>query len=78
MEKNLDEKIAVIGMACRLPGNCNTPDEFYNFILEGKDSMVKPPADRWDADAMYDCDSATRSRINSKIGGFILSPINRW
>jgi len=36
--KPVKEKIAVIGMACNFP-KCHTPDEFWNFLSTGKESI---------------------------------------
>eukprot|EP00501_MAST-03F_sp_TOSAG23-6_P002401 GSMAST32.ASY1.ANO1.2510.1 assembled CDS len=43
------EKIAITGMACRFPGNSNTPDSFWNMLCSGYDAMsANPPAWRRD------------------------------
>ena len=31
------EPIAIIGMGCRYPGDANTPEEFWDLIIEKKD-----------------------------------------
>ena len=35
--------IAIVGMACRFPGNNNSPQEFFNFLLAGGDGIVEVP-----------------------------------
>ncbi|NKI45252.1 SDR family NAD(P)-dependent oxidoreductase [Streptomyces sp. LD120] len=40
-----DEHIAVIGMACRVPG-ASTPDEFWQLLREGVSAITEIPADR--------------------------------
>ena len=40
------EPIAIIGMACRLPG-ADSPEEFWQNLLNGVDSVTDPPAGRW-------------------------------
>ena len=42
------EPIAVIGMACRVPG-ANTPEEYWNLLSSGIGVTTGPPADRWRA-----------------------------
>lgn len=37
--------IAIVGMACRLPGECSTPSRLWDFLSEGKSSW-KPGAPR--------------------------------
>lgn len=35
------EKIAIIGMGCRFPGNSNNPDAFWNTLINGVDGISK-------------------------------------
>ncbi|MBX7455189.1 SDR family NAD(P)-dependent oxidoreductase [Mycolicibacterium sp. 3033] len=48
-----DEPIAVVGLGLRLPGgaeadgNIEGPDAFWDFLTEGRSSVVEVPADRW-------------------------------
>ena len=45
------EPIAVVGMACRLPGGIAGPEELWRAVLDGADAVSPPPADRgWDSD----------------------------
>lgn len=32
----MKEKIAIIGMACKMPGGSDTPDEFWHKVLAKK------------------------------------------
>lgn len=63
--------IAIIGMACRLPGKSNSPQQFWEFLLNGGDGIVDVPADRWDADAYYDSDRNIPGKMYVRRGGFI-------
>ncbi|TDL01200.1 type I polyketide synthase [Mycobacterium paragordonae] len=65
------EPIAVIGMGCRLPGNVKGPQDFWQLLLDGRDTIREVPADRWDADAFYDPDPETPGKMTTKWGGFI-------
>ncbi len=65
------EPIAVIGMGCRLPGNVNGPQDFWQLLLDGRDTIREVPADRWDGDAFYDPDPETPGKMTTKWGGFI-------
>jgi acyl transferase domain-containing protein len=42
--------IAVIGMACRLPGDIDSPEKLWDALMRGDDLVSEVPADRWDAD----------------------------
>jgi acyl transferase domain-containing protein/acyl carrier protein len=40
------EPVAILGMACRLPGGVSTPDEFWRLLADGRDAVGPPPTDR--------------------------------
>ncbi|TGJ87024.1 hypothetical protein E0Z10_g1720 [Xylaria hypoxylon] len=46
--------IAIIGMACRLPGHCGTPDEFWNFMMSGGVASNMPPPNRFNLSGHFD------------------------
>ena len=48
------EGLAVVGMACRLPGGSDSPAAFWEMLSEGRDGIVEVPASRWDVDEVYD------------------------
>ncbi|NEE26700.1 hypothetical protein G3M53_14655, partial [Streptomyces sp. SID7982] len=41
---------AVIGMACRFPG-ADTPEEFWDLLIDGHDAIAPVPYGRWGDDA---------------------------
>ncbi len=48
-----DEPIAIVGMACRFPGDVNTPDELWQLLVDGHDGMGAFPVDRdWDVESV--------------------------
>ncbi len=65
------EPLAIIGMGCRFPGNVNSPEEFWDLIINGGDGISDIPADRWNADAKFSPDFKTAGKISVKRGGFI-------
>ncbi|MCK0174001.1 type I polyketide synthase [Mycolicibacterium sp. F2034L] len=45
------EPVAVIGMACRLPGGIDSPERLWAALLRGANLVTEAPADRWEHDA---------------------------
>jgi phthiocerol/phenolphthiocerol synthesis type-I polyketide synthase B len=44
---SMDEPIAVIGLGCRFPGGVHGPEEFWQFLSEGRSAVSQMPVDRW-------------------------------
>ncbi|QUR66897.1 SDR family NAD(P)-dependent oxidoreductase [Mycobacterium spongiae] len=65
------EPVAVVGMGCRFPGDVTGPDSFWKLLVDGRNAVSRVPADRWDADALYDPDPLTPGRMTTKWGGFV-------
>lgn len=71
VEQAKNEPIAVIGMACRFPGNADTPEKFWHLLLNGVDTVTETPASRWDVDAFYDPDPEKPGKIYTRWGSFL-------
>src|ERR1700757_5207123 len=63
--------VAVIGMACRLPGGVDSPEKLWRALLDGEDLVTEIPPDRWDADDYYDPEPGVPGRSVSKWGAFL-------
>jgi polyketide synthase 5 len=63
--------IAVIGMACRLPGGIDSPERLWEALMRGDDLVTEVPPDRWDADEYYDPQPGVPGRSVTKWGGFL-------
>ncbi|KAK1177053.1 SDR family NAD(P)-dependent oxidoreductase [Streptomyces sp. NBS 14/10] len=68
--RDADEPIAIIGISGRYP-QADTLEEFWRNLTEGRDCVTEVPADRWDADALFDADPAAPGRSYSRWGGFL-------
>jgi 3-oxoacyl-[acyl-carrier-protein] synthase II len=68
LENAKHEPIAIVGMACQVPG-ANNPEEFWQLLQEGKDAITSVPDDRWNA---QDGDLGnTFEKIHTTYGGFV-------
>lgn len=63
--------VAVIGLACRLPGGIDSPQRFWQALLRGDDFIDEVPADRWDADSYYGPEPGVPGRSVSRWGAFL-------
>ncbi|MGC4807682.1 type I polyketide synthase [Micromonospora sp. DT233] len=67
-----DEPIAIVSMACRLPGGVETPEQLWELVLRGDDAVVPMPDGRgWDLDALYDPDPDRQGTSYVREGGFL-------
>jgi len=63
--------VAVIGMACRLPGGIDSPERLWEALLRGDDLVTEIPAHRWDVDEYYDPEPGVPGRCVSRWGAFL-------
>ncbi|MFT7009220.1 MAG: acyl transferase domain-containing protein/NAD(P)-dependent dehydrogenase (short-subunit alcohol dehydrogenase family) [Colwellia sp.] len=75
---NRDVKIAIVGMACRLPGGANSPEKLWQMLIEGKDATVDIPSDRWSIKKFYDPDPLIPGKSYVKRGGFLQEKIDEF
>ncbi|MDQ0578634.1 non-ribosomal peptide synthetase/type I polyketide synthase [Streptomyces rishiriensis] len=58
--------VAVVGMSCRFPG-ADTPEAFWDLLVQGRDLVTTVPADRWN-------DTAPDPRPTERWGAFLDDP----
>ncbi|MGV0715209.1 sulfolipid-1 biosynthesis phthioceranic/hydroxyphthioceranic acid synthase [Mycolicibacterium sp. XJ662] len=63
--------IALIGMACRLPGGIESPEKLWQALLRGEDLVTEIPADHWDVDEFYDPEPGVPAKSVTRYGGFL-------
>ena len=66
-----NEAIAVVGMACRLPGGVSSPDELWELLCEGRSGIVEVPPHRWDVDYWVDDDRSAPGKSTTRWGGLL-------
>jgi len=63
--------IAVVGMDCRFPGGCDSPEKLWEALKASKNLVSEVPAKRWDAEALFDADATAPGKMITKHGGFV-------
>ncbi|CAI7593555.1 unnamed protein product [Penicillium palitans] len=66
--------IAVVGMACRLPGHSNSPKALWDFIARGGIAENRPPASRFNLDGHFD--KHRRPRTMKSPGGMFMEDVD--
>ncbi|MBX9399318.1 SDR family NAD(P)-dependent oxidoreductase [Streptomyces sp. TRM72054] len=66
-----DEPIAIVAIACRLPGGVTDPDGLWRLVADGRDAVGPFPADRWDVESLYDPDPDAHGKSYAREGGFL-------
>jgi acyl transferase domain-containing protein len=68
--RNSDEPIAVISIACRLPG-ADTPEAFWRLLQAGADLVREVPSTRWNVDEFYDPRRPMPGKMYTRAGAFL-------
>ncbi|MFF4160625.1 SDR family NAD(P)-dependent oxidoreductase [Streptomyces sp. NPDC001678] len=67
-----DDPIAIVGMACRMPGGVRSPEDLWRMLAEGRDGIAGFPTDRgWDLKALFGTDPENRGGSATRRGGFL-------
>nr|WP_167398830.1 type I polyketide synthase [Sphingomonas aurantiaca] len=71
LEARRAEPIAIVGIACRLPGGANDPDALWSLLCRGEDTAGPIPADRWDESQFYSAAPDTPGRTHAAQANFL-------
>ena len=77
-ERARREPIAVVGLACRLPGGADDPDALWELLARGGDAVGPVPAARWDGDRLYDPDPDAAGKMYVREGGFLAGAVDEF
>jgi asperthecin polyketide synthase len=69
-----NSKLAIVGMACRMPGGANDPEAFWELLEQGRDACTTVPPDRFDLETHYDPTGKTENAAQTPYGNFIDRP----
>jgi amino acid adenylation domain-containing protein len=70
LESAARQSIAVIGLACKLPGGENA-EAFWQLLEGGGDGTCEIPADRWEVNCFYDPQPGVPGKMYTRRGGFV-------
>ncbi|MEL7499891.1 MAG: SDR family NAD(P)-dependent oxidoreductase [Planctomycetota bacterium] len=65
------EPIAIVSMACRFPQTSNTPERFWQSLMEQEDLVSDIPDNRWDLEAFHDDDPEVDGKMYARRGVFL-------
>ncbi|MCW2915045.1 MAG: amino acid adenylation enzyme/thioester reductase family protein [Actinomycetia bacterium] len=65
------DKVAIIGIGCRLPGSASDYRAFWQNLINGRDCITRTPADRYDVATLGSRDKAKPGRLIGGRGGYI-------
>ncbi|WP_051966419.1 type I polyketide synthase [Kitasatospora mediocidica] len=72
LSNRASEPIAIVSMACRLPGGISSPEELWHLVAEGVDGVTGFPRSRgWDLESLYDPSPAQPGRTYLTEAGFL-------
>ncbi|MFJ5130901.1 type I polyketide synthase [Streptomyces sp. NPDC088555] len=69
--RHTDEPLAVVGVGLRMPGDAHDLDSLWDVLAEGRDTVTRIPADRFDIDAFYDPDPDAEGKTYARHASFL-------
>ncbi|MEW6994407.1 SDR family NAD(P)-dependent oxidoreductase [Colwelliaceae bacterium MEBiC 14330] len=70
-EESDNEEIAIIGLACRLPGGIESPQQFWQVLEQGIDCVGELGNKRWEKALYFDKDPDVAGKMYSQWGGLL-------
>jgi len=77
-ENEDQDDVAIVGISCRFPGGANSPEDYWNVLINGINGICDMPEDRWDVNNYYSADKEEPGKMYSRKGGFLNVPIDQF
>ncbi|MBM7846683.1 type I polyketide synthase [Herpetosiphon giganteus] len=65
------EPIAIVGIGCRFPGGANSPEQFWQLLVDGRETVGDIPTNRWDVDNFFSSNPAAEGKMYTRRGAFL-------
>jgi hybrid polyketide synthase/nonribosomal peptide synthetase ACE1 len=72
------EPIAVIGMACRFPGGCDSPSKLWDLLRAPRDLTQRIPADRFDIAGFYHSNGSHHGATDAQKAYFLEEDVTQF
>jgi acyl transferase domain-containing protein/D-arabinose 1-dehydrogenase-like Zn-dependent alcohol dehydrogenase/acyl carrier protein/dTDP-4-dehydrorhamnose reductase len=67
-----EDPVVIVGMGCRFPGGVSSPDQLWELLAAGKDTVSEFPTDRgWDIAELYDPEQGTPGKFYVQEAAFL-------
>ncbi len=72
LEAEKSQPVAIVGMACRFPGDVASPQDLWRLVSEGREGLSGFPEGRgWDVEGLFDADPSRAGKSYTDRGGFL-------
>jgi len=70
-ERRGHEPLAIVGIGCRLPGDVDSPESYWDLLCSGTDATRVVPESRWNAARFHDPHPGKVGKMVTRRGGFL-------
>ncbi|MDX9860534.1 MAG: type I polyketide synthase [Rhodospirillales bacterium] len=78
LEMRRREPIAIVGLACRLPGGANDPALLWDLLSQGQDACRPVPPERWPHERFHHSDPDAPGRTHASRANFLSEPVDAF